>query len=399
MTTFPLNLTYCPRCSGSFELFLYSFQPHYGLLSCACGELPIVYSIPVLVPFEDSPEVLRLIKDRETKPALIRTLAAFAKNPELAPGAAFDARKKAGQDRLMQIIDDPLITFQQTVAALCPPAEADAMFFRYAQGPMVAAMALMGLSPDLSGNMLHVGCGAGHLERTLSNRIKPGLLMGIDESFPLLYAARKYMAADSHFMCVPSGSKLPFKSERFTLTLVTDRGGPPSQGAELMRVTRREQGAVLHSLVRGDLDAMRGAYKERPVRTLNLMTLLKRFVNDHIVDATANDAKNNVPQAWVVTRRQEFFRRAEMEDLMGCRSPRVNPVYLTSEIGEQMRLERRSDLADSVVDKGLLEAGALPDKSEVSKSVIKELQDGHITPTGLDLLFRLVLVDLPLDYA
>ncbi len=44
--TFPLSLLLCPRCGGKLEMFLYSFDPHYGLLRCGCGELPIVHSIP-----------------------------------------------------------------------------------------------------------------------------------------------------------------------------------------------------------------------------------------------------------------------------------------------------------------------------------------------------------------
>jgi hypothetical protein len=400
-TTFPVRHLMCPHCSGRFEMFLFSFHPHYGLLRCPCREYPIVYSIPILVDF-DSKELLDLIRQRDTKNALLRTLGIFASNPDFQKRGAYDVKTKAGQERMLQIIDDPLITMQQTLQMLCTAQQAEAMFFRYAHSALVSGVALMALSTDSAGPVLHLGCGAGHLERTLTNRIPSTLLIGVEDSFPFLYAARKYMAPDSHFAMVDLTRALPIQKESFDVVLANERLGQSEKKTELVgeiqRIVRDEDGAVIAACVPAEFDSFNFRFAQHRLRRLSVRKLVERFVKEHAVDATADDP-NGGPTSVLATRRPNLFQRKEMEDLVGCRSPRVNPVYLTSEIGEMLKLERRQDLPPSILDPSLLEAGALPERAQFSKQIIKELQDGHVSPEAMDLLFRMVLVDLPLDYS
>ncbi len=397
--TFPIRLLMCPRCAGKFELFLYSFHPHYGLLKCSCREYPVVYSIPILSDFAESQEVLGLIKDRDTKNALLKTLGAFCTNPDFQKRGAFDIRTKAGQEKMLQIIDDPLITFQQTLQLLCQAQEADSMFYRYAHSSVISGVALMALSTDATGYVLHLGCGAGHLERTLSNRIPSSLLVGIEENFAYLYAARKYMAPDCHFVFARLKERLPIREGMFDIVLTSERAHP-SDGKgglaeEIVRVAHSQDGSIIASGVPTELKSTFPSYR---IRRLSTKKLVERFVKDHVVDATSDETPQGTGSL-LATKKPNMFQKKEVEDLISCRSPRVNPVYLTSEIGEMIRLERRGDLPPSLLDPSLLEGGALPERVEFSKQVIKELQDGQVTPQAMDLLFKMVLVDLPLDYS
>lgn len=400
--TFPIRLLMCPNCSGKFELFLYSFHPHYGLLKCKCREYPIVYSIPILADFPESKALLELIRERDTKSALLKTLGAFCTNSDFQKKGPYDLRTKQGQERMLQIIDDPLITFQQTLQMLCQAPEADAMFFRYANSSLVAGLALMALSTEHTGPFVHLACGAGHLERTLSNRIPGSMLIGVEQSFPYLYAARKYMAPESHFVYADLSKRLPFQNDSFDLALTNERLYAVSKqeaiNKEIGRVTHSQDGSIIASCVPPETDGLGNIFPDHRKRKLSVKRLIERFVKEHAVDTTS-DESNAGPQSFVVTKRPNLFTRREVEDLISCRSPRVNPVYLMSEIGEMIKLERREDLPTSLLDPALVEAGALPAKVEFSKQIIKELQDGQVSPQAMDLLFRMVLVDLPLDYS
>ena len=398
-TTFPIKMLMCPHCEGRFELFLYSFQPHYGILKCTCREYPVVYSIPMLIDFPESKQVIELIRDHDPKQALLLALNLFATNPDFQQ---HDPAAKEGRGRMLQIIDDPLITFEQTLQALCSPDEAAAMFFRTAHRSLAAGLALMALSTDVLGPILHVGCGSGHLERALSNRIPSGMIIGLDERFPLLYAARKYMAPDGNFVFASLSRKLPIRKETFDIVLTDEVVGRSPRRVEMaeevLRVVRTNEGALMASTTLAEIDSFTRRLPDHRLRRLSTKRLVERFVKEHAVDATSGDSDRGVASV-VATRRPSLFARRLMEDLMVCRSPRVNPVYVTSEIGEMVKLERRQDLPEGILDPNLLEAGALPEKIEFSKQIIRDLQDGQVTPEAMDLLFRLVLVDLPLDYS
>jgi hypothetical protein len=225
--------------------------------------------------------------------------------------------------------------------------------------------------------------------------------VGIEQSFPFLFAARKYMAPDSHFVYADLSQKLPIQSGVFDLVLTNDRlpgvapRGPISE--EMLRVTHAQEGSIIASSVPAAADGLQ-KFPDHRQRRLSVKKLLERFVKEHVVDASVDDGSDGTSSI-VATKRAGLLARKEIEDLISCRSPRVNPVYLMSEIGEMVKLERREDLPPSLMDPALLEAGALPPKVEFSKQIIKELQDGQVSPQAMELLFRMVLVDLPLDYS
>lgn len=394
--TFPVGMLHCPKCAGRLQMFLYTFDPHYGSLRCDCREVPIVHSIPVFRDFAAGAEVLEMIRDRRAKEALILTLGAFSRHKNFEKGGPHDPRTKAGQARLYDLIDNPLITTQQFLTAVAPPDEAEALFYRPAAPGFLSGICLAGLIPTAGELLLHVPCGAGHLMRALSVRHPAELLMGVDEDFSKLYAARRFMSENSHFVCASISAKLPFRNDLFNAVIVEPAGFGDALASEVDRTARPD------SLILGtqfaSADAFASRFRGRAVRSFSIASLAKQMVKSRTFDASARE-KPDGEAAVVVASDNGAFRKVDLEDLLGCRVPRPSPVYDLDDKGDLYEARRRSGLPESVASPSLLEAGALPDQAEIEKQLLKQVQDGEVSDKALELLSRLVVVDLPQDYA
>jgi hypothetical protein len=395
--TFPVGLLLCPRCGGKLEMFLYSFDPHYGLLRCGCGELPIVHSIPVFREFATRQEVLGFIKERRSKEALILTLGAFARHKNFQRKGPHDPRTKAGLARLHDLIDNPLMTAQQFLTAIVPPEEADAIFYRPANPAFMAGLCLSGLVLETGGPVVHFSCGAGHLERALAIRLPAESLIGIGEDFTLLYVARRFMAEASHFVCASPGGKLPFRNAAAKVGIVEPEGFVDGAAPEIDRIVEPE-GMILATRLSALPDFL-NRLGGRPGRGYSIESMAKQFVAKRVFDASAKEKGVEGPAAAIVTRNKGAFRKVDLEDVLGCRMPRLNPAYDLDDKGESYGARLRGGLPDGVESATLREAGALPEEVEIQKQILKEVQDGEVSPAALELLAKLVVVDLPQDYS
>jgi hypothetical protein len=377
-------------------MFLYTFDPHYGLLRCTCGEIPIVHSIPIFREFERQDEVLALIKERHSKDALILTLGAFASHENFEKKGPHDPRTKAGQARLHDLIDNPLMTTQQFLTAIAPPKQAEALYYRPASAAFMAGIGLAGLIGNRNDTIVHVSCGAGHLSRALAIRHPPERFIGVDEDFSVLYAARRFMSEESHFICASLGSKLPIRNGVVKASIIEPEGFSTNLAAEIDRVVE-EQGLIMGTQFT-DVKEFTSAFGDRPGRGFSIDRMAKQFVKKRAFDASFKE-KPVGDAAVVVTRNKSALRKVVLEDLLGCRMPRPSPVYDLDDKGETFEATRRTGLPGSVVDEALLVAGALPEEAKLDKQLLKEVQDGEMSPKALDLLSRLVIVDLPQDYS
>ncbi|HLG43368.1 MAG TPA: hypothetical protein VI643_08395 [Planctomycetota bacterium] len=394
--TFPLSLLLCPRCGGKLEMFLYSFDPHYGLLRCGCGELPIVHSIPIFREFATKAEVLSFIRERRTKEALILTLGAFARHKNFQRKGPHDPRTKPGLARLHDLIDNPLMTAQQFLTAIVPPEEADLVFYRPASPAFMSGLCLSGLVKGADGTIVHFSCGAGHLERALSIRLPPENLVGVGEDFALLYVARRFMADASHFVCASPGGKLPFRNSGAKVAIVEPEAFVDGSAPEIDRIVDPD-GLIMATHLSSPHDFL-NRLGGRPGRGFSLESMAKQFVEKRVFDASAKDSVDG-PSAAVVTRNREVFRKVDLEDVLGCRMPRLNPVYDLDDKGESYGARLRQGVPEGVESKVLRDAGALPEEIQIQKQVLKEVQDGEVSPQALDLLAKMVVVDLPQDYS
>jgi len=101
----------------------------------------------------------------------------------------------------------------------------------------------------LSGAVLDVGCGVGHLLRELG----PGAV-GLDSSFVNLYLARKFVVPAARLVCADVAQGLPFEDRSIDGLICAEAfvymPGRARLAAELLRVWNRRSGLVLSHLDR-----------------------------------------------------------------------------------------------------------------------------------------------------
>lgn len=414
MTTFPLRLFACPTCSGSYELFLYGFQPAFGLLRCSCGEIPIVHSIPVFVKFPRQRRVLEAIKEKDTREALLLTLASFATNEEIRRAGGCLTLGRPGGGRLAQLLDAPLVTFKGALETLCTAEEHNYFFFRHCSGSFVSSLALQASVQETRSGVLDAGCGTGHLERVLCTRLPPGRIVGLDKRFHLLYLAKRFLAPEALFVCADLEQKLPFASGTFDTVLSVD---------SLNYVRRREAAvAELRRVATPDAVLINAWLHIKPARAVaepplspaeirRMMSarlyssrgMVRSLIEHRAVDLSteADDARLQESEDVVTavsSGRPELFRRHEVPPFVSYRTVQINPLYSASEAGDRLVISRRKEDSDAVADPDLIARGALPETVELGKEDLHKLQEGITSPQLIDLIYRMVLVDLPLDY-
>lgn len=414
MTTFPLRLFACPTCSGRYELFLYNFQPPFGLLRCPCGEVPIVHSIPIFIKFPRQRRVLDAIKEKDTREALLLTLASFATNEEIRRTGGCLMLGQPGGARLAQLIDAPLVTFKGALETLCTADEHNYFFFRHCSSSFASSLALQAAVQETRSFVLNVGCGTGHLERALSTRLPPAQVVGLDKRFHLAYLAKRYLAPDALFVCADLEQKLPFAGESFDAVLSVD---------SLNYVRHREAAvAELRRVAMPDAPLMNSWLHIKPTKAVaepplspaeyrKMMSarlyssrgMVRSLIEHRAVDLSteADDARLQETEDVVTavsSGRPELFRRHDVTTFVSYRTVQVNPLYSVSDAGDKLVISRRREDSDAVADPDLIARGALPETIELGKDDLRKLQEGITTPQTIDLIYKLVLVDIPLDY-
>jgi arsenite methyltransferase len=105
---------------------------------------------------------------------------------------------------------------------------------------------LMQLSPD--DNVLDVGCGAGWLERLLSERVSEGRVVGIDISDEMVRRARRnYVALENTMFAVGGADEIPWDANFFTRAISVESAyywPDPARGLREIHRVLREGGSA-----------------------------------------------------------------------------------------------------------------------------------------------------------
>jgi SAM-dependent methyltransferase/uncharacterized protein YbaR (Trm112 family) len=95
-------------------------------------------------------------------------------------------------------------------------------FYRFGQPRYLAALCLATVLSKVSGAVLDLACGAGHLTHYLSRARPSFVIVGMDRDFFRLFVASKYIAPAADFVCSPASNTLSFANSCFDAILCSD---------------------------------------------------------------------------------------------------------------------------------------------------------------------------------
>ena len=229
----------CPYCRGDLSARWLTEQT--GIVSCSCGEVPVIESILWMEGRQDqflrlSPSrtaALRRLLDGDVAgalgEALFRSSRARARRAlttlerlGLRPPRLLRDQARAEIER--SVLGPTEATFESCLRALRNKPYADYLYHRFANPSLLAAIPvilLLRLLPS-DARVLEIGGGAGHAS-FLMHRFFPGLnLTFTDGDFTNLYLARRFMAPAATCICLDAEAALPFGDGSFDAVYCQD---------------------------------------------------------------------------------------------------------------------------------------------------------------------------------
>ncbi|MFC5142962.1 class I SAM-dependent methyltransferase [Actinomycetospora rhizophila] len=268
----PVSLT-CPWCRGTLAFTPTpdpSFDGTFGVLTCGCGEYPVLDGIPVVrrgrvdvqehatgrteVHGPTVAELVALLRAGRGADALVAMLAFPPRLPgrltrrwPLA-GLALAARR-AEVRAMLDDVDALTAQDWMELAYLRSSERIDQemfgyFFVRYGQPRYLASISLLRALPATDAPVLDLACGFGHTMYHLGARERPLRTVGVDRNFFQLWVGRRYIAPEQTFVCADRVDALPFADDAFAAATCTDAFHyfDDQQGAmdELRRVARAD---------------------------------------------------------------------------------------------------------------------------------------------------------------
>jgi SAM-dependent methyltransferase len=128
------------------------------------------------------------------------------------------------------------------------PATAEYFRLRRSDPTFVAAEAVIGALLPPGGAVLDLACGAGHLTASLGRLAEGRLVVGLDDLFPALLLARRFVSPDAALLCADAGAPLPFSDGVFGMVVCSDAYCDlphlPMAAREMARVLARKTGVA-----------------------------------------------------------------------------------------------------------------------------------------------------------
>jgi ubiquinone/menaquinone biosynthesis C-methylase UbiE/uncharacterized protein YbaR (Trm112 family) len=308
-----LSLLCCPFCGGNFSLIFGEKQNEnirYGVLECYCGEYPIVEGIPILVKGEiattgkSTEHIVSLIKKRQEKKAFLELLTPpytffFSPTRQLIkriPKIGRIVRPvparviSSWQGQASDIIDNPASTacnFLRHYFINRATLVHWYFTYRFSQSKHFVSLSLTSaLATKSNGLTLDLGCGTGALTWVLQQNAKTSPVIGLDDSFHVLYVAKRWCVPDGFFVCAAADGSLPFRSGTFSAVYSSDAFHYFRQKAtcisELKRITDT-RGVIVLPWTRNALDNFR--YAGLPLPVLGYKNLVAEMPHRLIADS------------------------------------------------------------------------------------------------------------------
>ena len=220
-----IDLLRCIKCQGNFKYR--EFTINFALLSCFCNTYPLVEGILYLHNSNLRKNSLHHLWKRDfqqaTKTLLgSRRIILFFLAFFLFPNVINSLIKTLLNRNIYQ-----LLGFENVVKIITPLVYdkpwAWYIMNRKKMPYYFTSLATTNVLMDYKAKVIDVGCGTGQLLHSLSQKIKPQNIFGIDNSFLTLLLARRFFASPNTLLiCTDIEKGLPFKERSIDFVLSTD---------------------------------------------------------------------------------------------------------------------------------------------------------------------------------
>jgi ubiquinone/menaquinone biosynthesis C-methylase UbiE/uncharacterized protein YbaR (Trm112 family) len=435
MTPVLLQLLCCPFCSGEFQFKVaeQSGDDHqYGVLKCDCGEYPVVAGIPVLKKGavgsagQSADEVISLIEAGKYRDALIAMVV--PPPPEVAAEAPAEVR---ATDKWRQVAEAYLanpnqqLTCAEILDFYFNPARVNArnqyyyFVFRFSMPRHLVPLCLASIIQQPSKPVVEVGCGYGHITRSLIAQAAPQPVLGLDRDFFMLHIGKKFVAPAVEFICADADGGLPFPDKTFSAVTSSDAfhlfAGKSNCFRELERITSDDGSVILASLRNGTIDNHRypgtlppAGYKRltggMPHVLVSNRDILARYLQKQgpsLVRSAELEQLNSEPwMSMVASHRQETFRDYDrMEEWPHALGKlKLNPLYIQEQGAESGNINLQRVFPSPWYEQENAEHDNqkyLPETLSIDSKVLVDLDRANRTAEVETLIARGVVLGFP----
>jgi SAM-dependent methyltransferase len=426
----------CPYCDSSLEVIhgldaSTLLRSDYGVLRCGCAEYPVVEGIPILQHTDGLPGVISLIKDGESRGALLQALNVFR--------VKWAHRSRWHQFRYhlncRQLADRENTTFEEAVNLVRrPKVFSDYLFHRYANPSFLAAVGVLQLLGSIQNSgsdsapadvhthrVLDLACGAGHssfLMRLLFPRLS---IVSADHDFVSLYLAKRFLAPDSVHVCIDAEVANPFPENYFDAVFCLDAfhylHSKAAVVSELKRIVKSDGLWLfphLHNALQKNITAgiplspehYLRCFDSPDVKLFDESELVRGLTERHTLDLQRSPdmaTLNAAPTLALVGGKTDLWRQHQDFPSALCKHPgnlTINPIYRASSSsqGEEWQLIWPNDVMKAECSEA---EAILPRSWKRNRGELDALlrADSAADNSNLaDLVAKFVLVALPPNY-
>lgn len=226
----------CPYCGGGLVAEKGvgdgSDQLEYGILTCGCGDAPVVGGILWLsrrhgsIAPQDDPvlrRVLKRLRDEDYEGALCEALLSSFRDRYRRAATAVERVggrppewlwNQARQRLMREVVQDPGLTFSGALALLRNGPYARYLYHRFANPSLLASipaiLLLRELGEERGPRVLDIGGGCGHASFLVNRFFPEAQVILTDADFVNLYLARRFITPDAVCMCLDAEARMPF---------------------------------------------------------------------------------------------------------------------------------------------------------------------------------------------
>jgi SAM-dependent methyltransferase/uncharacterized protein YbaR (Trm112 family) len=442
----------CPFCAGTLnisETGQIDPEVEYDILTCHCGEYPVVAGIPIIQkgPIgklgETADGVNCLIKAGQYHEALLSMIMPDPPaNPKLAPAWIQALPSLKGISRIKRLAHERKARRwrEQVRAFLVEPwyqVKAcdlldlyyhrsehkdyyDYFAFRFGQPRHLVALSFTTLIHKPRKPILDLACGYGHITRSLVRRANGQPVVGVDQHFIGLYFAKNFIAPEADYVCCVADGPLPFPNGFFSVAFCSDAFhyfvNKTTSVSELKRLTQNDGLMILvwihNALVRCLYDGLplppegyEALVADMPHRLVADSDVLARYLQRQGPALACSPDTGRLTHepllSIVASHRQEIFKDYDSFEEWPHAEGRLglNPLYVkeTQDSLEHVQLRRTFPSAFYIEEHAQCKE-YLPEAVKVHSQVLLDLERGIRTPEINRLIEQFVVLDIPERY-